>query len=98
MGNRNVIAFQFSYPPLTRRLKETNPESYYFNIFGAILMQGEKGFKHVKIGKATTKGTKITYKRIASEKRAEDIKASLIAMAQEFNEKYNTGIKIEEEK
>lgn len=100
MGTPVVVdcRFTITYPELDKNLKESNSEVYYFNIFGAILRQGNKGFKHIKIYSAAKSGTKIRYGMISSAEESEKVKASMIAMAKDFNEKYNTQIEIEEDK
>lgn len=100
MGISRVVDCQFAinYPGLNKNLKESNPETYYFNIFGAILRQGNKGFKHIRIYNAAKNGTKIKYGMITSAEESMKVKDLMLAMAKEFNEKYNTGIEIEEDK
>lgn len=99
MGIPRVVDCQFAmnYPGLNKNLKESNPEVYYFNIFGAILRQGNKGYKYIKIYSASKSGTKIKYGMISSAEEAKEVKVSMISMAKEFNEKHNTGIEIEED-
>jgi len=62
------------------------------------MRQGNKGFKHIKIYSAAKSGTKIKYGMISSAEEAKEVKASMLTMAKEFNEKYNTQIEIEEDK
>lgn len=99
MGIPRVVDCQFAinYPGLNKSLKESNPEVYYFNIFGGILRQGNKGYKHIKIYAASKNGTKIKYGMISSAEEAKEVKALMLGMANEFNEKYNTGIEIAED-
>ena len=97
MEGITVVFFKESWPGLDRKLRDTDPEKYYFHLFRAILKEGSRGFKHTKIYAPTSKGTSIKFKRISSNEERDQAKASMVALAKEYNEKYNTGIEIEEE-
>lgn len=92
-----VVSFKKIYRGLTKKMRDNIPEEYYFQLFKAILIEGNEGYKHLKILSATNSGTPVKYAPIESEEESEEARASLLALAKEYNEKYNTGIEFEEE-
>ena len=97
MNGLTVISFKESWPGLDRNLRDTDSEKYYFHLFKALLKEGSRGFKHTKIYAPTSKGTSIKFTRINSQEDSDQARASMVALAKEYNEKYNTGIEMEEE-
>lgn len=97
MNGITVVSFKESWPGLDKKLRDTDPEKYYFHLFKALLKEGSRGFKHTKIYAPTIKGTSIKFTRISSQEDSNQARASMLALAKEYNEKHNTGIEMEEE-
>jgi len=97
MEGITVVSFKESWPGLDKKLRDTDPEKYYFHLFKVILKKGSRGFKHTKIYAPTRSGTSIKFTRINSQEESDQAMVTMLALAKEYNEKYNAGIEIEEE-
>lgn len=94
MEGIQVMGFQKTYPTVDLKMQQENEKVYKYSILLLYTFETERGFKVKKIGKATTKGTKVTYEVIKNEKDALEYKSFLEQKVKEFNDKWGTKIKV----
>lgn len=86
----SVQGYGMEYPPMNLELFNTNRKSYDMFVLVAHIEEAKKGFKIKKIGKATKKGTKITYTAIESEEDLKQYSIKIRDLLKQYNENYGT--------
>ena len=94
MEGIQVMGFQKTYPTVNLEMEKKNEKVYEYSILLLYTFETERGFKVKKIGKTTRNGTKVTYEVIKSGEEALKYKGLLERKVKEFNNKWDTKIKI----
>jgi hypothetical protein len=62
-----IIEYQMMYPGMTKEFQDFFPDIYQLLLLNFRTVELKKGYRAVKIAKATNKGTEITYCVIETE-------------------------------
>lgn len=93
MSEVQVMGFQKTCPTVNLKIQE-DKKGYDYAILVLHAIEVENGFKVKKINKTTSKGTKVTFEAIKSEKDALDYKSLLEQKVKDFNDKWGTKIRV----
>ncbi len=74
-----VIGFKMTYPRLNLELFKKDEVHYNLGVNSIAINEFNRGFKIKRLGKATKKGTGITFESIKTEEEAIKLKEELIA-------------------
>lgn len=84
---------KFTYGNITRKLYEEDRQRYDGAIIGIYLNNLKDGFIVSKVGKPSTKGTKVTCKAIRDNNEIDSYVKKVNEMIDEYNTKYNYKVK-----
>ena len=89
-----VAGYQMSFPDLTADLLQHKPKVYEMSVIYIGLEELKNGFYMSRIGKATRKGTSISFKAIKTVKRKLMSIASMQTLIRDLNQKYDTNLEV----
>lgn len=86
----NVQGYGMEYPPMNLKLFKTDKKTYDMCVITAHIEGINNGFKVKKIGKATKKGTRITFTTIKSKEDLKQYSIKIRELLNQFNKNYGT--------
>lgn len=88
------IEFQKEFPTINLKMQKENEREYEYSMLVLYTLETEHGFMVKRIGKTTSKGTKVNYIPFKSKEDVRKYSELLESKVKAFNEKYGTDLKL----
>ncbi|EKQ51716.1 MAG: hypothetical protein A370_04701 [Clostridium sp. Maddingley MBC34-26] len=96
LNMEEILEYEIKYPSLDIMRLIKDRKLFDYEMIYAHVKEYQKGFKVKVVSKTYKSGTNFTYVKINNKDELKEYKGNLIGMIEEYNEKYNEKITLED--